>query len=211
MRIRLLLAAALTLALAAALPTASSAATKKRSCSAKGAETVAKNRYVRVYTLAGRRGTDEIARLYACLRKTNRRVRLDTASDDGYVSAQTFDTVRLNGRFVAWQHSEYDGSCKDQCPPGYDQTPVELRVANVRTRKVKRVDGSLGEGDALVVTRRGAIAWIEPGDPVSVRAVDADGRRVLDEGDDIDGGSLRLSGSTVSWIAGGAPMSAVLR
>ena len=211
MRIRSLTAAVLLLALAAAIPSSSSAATKKRSCGAKASKTVAKNRYARVFTKSGNASQDEVRRLYGCLYSNGRRVRLDTATDDEYVTAQTFNAVKLNGRFVAWQHSEYDGSCKDACPPGYDQTPVELRVHNLRTRKTKRRDGNLGEGRALVVTRKGAIAWIEPGTPVRVRAHDADGPRDLYAGDDIDGGSLALRGSTVGWIAGGNPMSAELR
>lgn len=184
---------------------------RKPSCVVRRSKTVAQNRFARVYTLAGRPGTDEVGRLYGCLRSNNRKVRLDTAYDDDYVTAQAYNAVKLNGRFVAWQHSSTDLSCKADCPPGYEPTKIDLRVTNLRTRKKRIVDGTLGEGSALVVTRTGALAWIQPGSPVSVRADDADGSRVLYSGDDIDGGSLSLSGGTVAWIAGGTPMSATLR
>lgn len=214
MRIRLLIAAAALAALAA--PSAASAdavgaAAKKRTCVAKGSKTVAKNRYARVFTVPGRADRDEVARLYGCMHSVNRRVRLDTATDDGYVSSQSFNAAKLNGKFVAWQHTSADISCKADCPPGYSGVYAELRVANLRTKRVRSFVGSLGEGDALVVTRRGAIAWIEPGFPVSVRAADSGGERVLYAGDDIDGGSLELRGSTVTWVAGGAARSATLR
>jgi hypothetical protein len=211
MRLHAIAPAALILALVAALPATAPAATKERSCAAKGSKTVAKNRLARVYTRPGRRGTDQVGRLYGCLRSTGRPLRLDTALDDEYVTAQAYNAVKLNGRFVAWQRSSYDASCKADCPPGYETTKVSLRVANLRTRRKRAVEGNLGEGTALVVTRTGAIAWIQPGSPVSVRAADADGSRVLYAGDDIDGASLSLRGSTVGWIAGGTPMSAELR
>ena len=214
MRIRPLMAAALVLALAAAIPSSSSAATKKHSCAAKASKTVAKNRYARVFTKSvtgGNAEIDEIQRLYGCLYSNGKRWRLDTARDDEYVSSESYNAIKLNGRFVAWQHSGYDASCKADCPDGYNESSVELRVANLRRKRIKEVDGSLGEGTALVVTRTGAIAWIQPGSPVAVKAFDAGGARDLYAGDDIDGGSLSLRGSSVRWIAGGNPMSATLR
>jgi hypothetical protein len=211
MRLRLLLAAAFVLAFAAAIPSSSPAAAKKKpSCSVKQSKTVKKNRFVRVYTVAGRPGSDETERLYACLRSTGRKTKLDTQYDDEYVTLQHYNAVKLNGRHVAWQHRSEDFSCKADCPPGYNPVSIDLRVANVRTRKKRVVEGDLGQGTALVVTRTGAIAWIQPGTPVSVRASDADGTRVLYAGDDIDGSSLSLSGNTVAWIAGGQTRSAVL-
>jgi hypothetical protein len=211
MRLRLLLAAAFVLAFAAAIPSSSSAATsKKHRCTAKGAETVKKNRYGRVFTTPGRDG-EIVARLWGCLYKAGRRVPLDTALDDDYVTQESFNAVKLNRNRVAWQHTRVDISCKADCPPGYDPDSAELRVANLRTRRIRTVPGELGEGTALVVTRTGAIAWIQPGTPVSVRASDADGTRVLYAGDDIDGGSLSLSGNTVAWVAGGQTKSAPLR
>lgn len=217
MRIRLLLPAAAVVALVAAPAPASAdpalgaAATKR--CSAKGSKTVVKNRFARVFTKSPNPDTatdDEVQRLYGCLYSNGRRWRLDTARDDELYSSASYNAIKLTGRFVAWQHSEYDGSCKDQCPPGYNPSKTHLRVANLRKRRIKRVDGNLGEGTALVVTSTGAIAWIQPGSPVSVRKADADGTDVLYEGDDIDGGSLTRSDRTVAWVAGGRAMSATL-
>jgi hypothetical protein len=181
------------------------------SCSVKRSKTVVQNGFARVYTVAGRPGSDETERLYACLRSNNRKVRLDTSYDDDYVTAQAYNAVKLNGRHVAWQHRREDFSCKADCPPGYNPVSIDLRVVNVRTRKTRVVDGNLGQGTALVVTATGAIAWIQPGSPASVRASDANGTRVLYAGDDIDAASLSLSGDTVTWTAGDQARSAVLR
>lgn len=197
--------------LLAALPASAAAGTtKKKRCTAKQAKTVAKNRYARVFTTPGRKG-DEVQRLYGCLYRANRRVLLERATDDEYVSSTSFNAVKLNRNRVAWQYTAIDISCKADCPPGYTGESSALKVANLRTRRKRAVDGTLGEGTALVVTRTGAISWIQPGSPVSVRASDADGQRVLYAGDDIDGGSLSLSESTVAWRAGGQVMSAELR
>jgi hypothetical protein len=204
------LTALMAVALLAALPASGAeAATKKKPCKAKNATTVAKNRYARVFEKPGR-GADETGRLYGCVYKQNRRFLLDVASDDGYVLSESYTAVTLNRTRVAWEHESVDISCKADCPPGYDPESTDIRVVNLRTRKQKTYGGEVA-GDALVVTRTGAIAWFQPGSPTSVRAVDADGARTLYAGDDIDGGSLSLRGSTVAWMAGGERMTATLR
>jgi hypothetical protein len=71
---------------------------------------------------------------------------------------------------------------------------------------------------AVVVTSGGAVAWIGIGESVishrsvsEVHAFAGRGARLLDSGPAIDAGSLRLSGSTVSWRSSGARRSAKLR
>jgi hypothetical protein len=64
---------------------------------------------------------------------------------------------------------------------------------------------------AVVVTPGGAVGWIAQGGSVihaghgvvEVSKADARGRALLDSGAGIDGRSLRLLGSTVSWRHGG--------
>jgi hypothetical protein len=138
MRIRLLLSALVVLALVPA--GAADAASKPGKCSFKGSTTVAKNRYARVFTRPSH-GGDEIERLYGCLYSANRRVWLDTSSDDGYVASQEFTDVVLDGRFVTWRHTSTDVSCKADCPPDYNPTSEQNMKADLRTRKVSTVPG----------------------------------------------------------------------
>ena len=204
---RTLIGAVTALAILALTAGTADATHSRGKCKARG-ETIAKNDTGRVYE---REEEAEVRTLWGCTWERNRPFVMDVAEGDGFVTSESYDNVILRGRFVAWTFVHEDISCKADCPPGYDPDSAELRVANLRTRRIRTVPGELGEGTALVVTRTGAIAWIQPGSPVSVRADDADGSRVLYAGDDIHGGSLSLSGSTVAWVAGGQPMSAVLR
>jgi hypothetical protein len=131
MRLVLLATAVALLALASA--GSAEAATGK--CAMKGTKTVAKNKYARVFTRPAR-GGDEIERLYGCLYSVNRRVWLDTSSDDEYVTSEEFTDVKLKGRFVTWRHVATDISCKADCPPGYDATTETSLRADLRTRKI---------------------------------------------------------------------------
>jgi len=132
-RIRAVLAAVVVLALAPA--GSAHAATSKGKCSFKGSATVAKNKYACVFTRPSRSG-DEVERLYGCLYSVNRRVWLDTSSDDEYVTSEEFSDVQLKGRFVTWTHISTDISCKADCPAGYDGTSERTLRADLRTRRV---------------------------------------------------------------------------
>ena len=124
--------------LLALAPAGSAHAATPKKCAMKGTKTVAKNRYARVFTRPSR-GGDEIERLYGCLYSANRRVWLDTSSDDGYVTSEEFGDVTLKGRFVTWRHVSTDISCKADCPPGYDGTTERSLRADLRTRKVTTI------------------------------------------------------------------------
>jgi len=67
---------------------------------------------------------------------------------------------------------------------------------------------------AIVVKSDGAVAWIVQSgvDPsgYEVQAVDKTGSRLLASGPEIDPHSLALAGSTLYWLQGGKPVSAVL-
>jgi hypothetical protein len=119
----------------AVVPAGSAHAATEKRCAMKGTKTVAKNRYARVFTRPSR-GGDEVERLYGCLYSVNRRVWLDTSSDDEYVTSEEFSDVVLDGRIVSWKHTSTDISCKADCPPGYDGTTETMRRADLRTRKV---------------------------------------------------------------------------
>lgn len=129
------------------------------SCSVRGSETVAKNRAVRVYTRAVNRG-DETQRLYACTYSDGRKLLLDRASDDFVSTSVEFKQVDLTGRFVAWEHVLTDFSCHAACPPEYDQVQESILVANIRTRKRTRLEGTPRAG-TLAVNSRGRVTWID--------------------------------------------------
>jgi hypothetical protein len=76
-----------------------------------------------------------------------------------------------------------------------------------------------GSTTAIVVKGDGAVAWInetflKSGEKLvlgfEVHAVDSTGSRVLASGPEIERHSLALVGSTLYWMQGGKPMSAVL-
>lgn len=205
MRYRLLVTALLVLALA---PADAGAATT-RTCAVKGSDTVASNRFARVFTVEGR--GDVSARLYGCLHSANRRVALDFAADD-LVTSQSFSAPVLNGRFVAWQHDDTDISCKADCPPGYDPTTERLTIVDLRSKRRRTIDAAV-VGGAIAVSRTGSLAWVGQGDGALVVYAARSGGRTyepLDAGD-IDARSLRLRGTVLSWRNAGVAKSATLR
>jgi hypothetical protein len=165
MRFRVVLAAAAVLALAPAA-SVQAATPKAKRCTAKGAKTVVKDRYARVFAVngPGTQGEDVYRRLYGCLYSTGRRVLLEVSFDDEYVTAGDFSLVQLNGRYVAWARYRFDGSCKAGCPPDYVPTHYDVYVQDLRDRDEAPagVQTSVLASD-LVVTRKGAVAWIEEG------------------------------------------------
>ena len=202
MRLRAVLAAAVVVLAVAPAPSAGAATPKKR-CTAAGAKTVVKNRVARVFSAPYGEGEFTTARLFGCLYSNGRRVLLDQAEDDEYVSSEEFRKVRLNGRFAAWEHESFDISCKADCPPGYQASTTTVHARDLRARRNRSFDGSVS-GQSLVVGARGTPAWLQAaGDRVEVRA----GGDVLDSGA-ID--SLRLRGTTLSWRNAGLAKSAEL-
>ena len=139
--------------------------------------------------------------LVACDRKTRRRTVVASDFDDGYVTSEHYDLLRLRRRFVAL-HDVYTGiSCKADCPPGYEPTTSSIFVLNAHTR-LRREIGA--EPDQLVLAVNGGVAWAErAGSVEEIRAGDSDGSlRMLDSGD-IDPSTLRIELTIASWIKGG--------
>jgi hypothetical protein len=194
---------AVLLAFAVAQP--ASAASKRHSCTAKGAKTVVKDRDARVFTTPGGQGEDTIERLYGCLYSNGTRVLLAESSDDQFTSSALFSNVTLNKRFVAWQFRTEDISCKADCPPDYQPVHVNISARDLKAKRTKRFDGAV-KGKALAVGRKGTPAWLQDaaaGGAVEVHA----GANVLDTGA-ID--TLKLKGTTLSWLNAGAAKSAPL-
>ncbi len=189
-------------------PTADAAAT----CRKAGSQTVAQNRTARVYSVAVASSDNYvIARLYGCVRRSGRRVRLAEATDDDIYSSSSWSDVRLAGRFVAWSYRSDDVSCKANCPPDYSPTRRSIHLYDLRRRTSRSIAERVSDG-ALVLTTFGALAWateFATGDVV-VRASDAEGLRTLDRGE-IAPSWLRLDGAALHWTNAGQARSARLR
>ena len=166
----------------AAIPAAASGAGKRHACRPKGATTVAKTRSARAYERDGN--------VYACLFSTGRSRLLDE-NDDLYNSVYP---VSLAGRFVAWGFT-HTPECKADCPPGTTGSGY-LGVMDLRSGRRRTTDAGPA---SLVVTRFGAVAWIDSAR--SVNAWDGAGKRVLDAGP-VTSTKLRLVGSLVLWRSG---------
>lgn len=183
---------------------ASAAGAHHKPCSRKGSKTIASNSHTRVYSVP----TADGSKLYGCLRSADKPRRLFVASDDGYVTSQLYDRVTLTGRFVAWQVTDTDDSCKADCPPGYNPTTKHLDLRDLRKSKTRNVVGEVDPKGKLVVTTGGALAWVEPG--YAIKAFDRAGARTLDTAPTIEPGSLRRHNNDVSWANAGVSRSATL-
>jgi hypothetical protein len=111
---------------------------------------------------------------------------------------------RLAGDFVAF---DYAVCTHNDCTGN-------LRVANLASGRVRksaafRVGGLPAR--AIVVTARGAAAWIRPvNDLFEVRKLDSSGEQLLDSGADVDPSSLAASRSSVYWQRSGSVFTAPL-
>jgi hypothetical protein len=128
--------------------------------------------------------------LFACIRRSGRKVLLDDSYSD----------ARLAGRWVAWQRAGRPGKWR-------------IAVHDLRTGKERLVDGHVA-AQALLLTARGTIVWPQLNEGAAETPLFANdtvaGGRLL-EGASVDPASLRLAGRRVSWLSGGEPRSAVVR
>jgi hypothetical protein len=179
-RILCVLVAAIALAAAAAPAPAA------QSCRLPGGRTVATGQIAKLLAIP----TPSGSALFACIRRSGRKVLLD----DSYTDA------RIAGRWVAWQRAGRPGKWR-------------IAVHDLRTGKERLVDGHVA-GHALLLTSRGTIVWPQqkddgPETPLFANDTLAGGR--LLDGTSVDPASLRLAGRRVSWRSGGEARSAVVR
>jgi hypothetical protein len=156
------------------------------SCHLPGGRTVATGRIAKLIALPTPSGSV----LYACIRRSGRKVYLD----DGYANP------RIAGRWVAWQRPGHPGKWR-------------IAVHDLRSGKERLVDGH-SAGASLLLSARGTIVWAEQQDaggntPLYSNDVVLGGR--LLDGGAVDPTSLRLAGRRVSWLSDGEPRSAVVR
>jgi hypothetical protein len=217
MRVPAILIASLVLTLIATAP----AAAAKSSCARKGSKTVARTPEMRVYTVRSvdRVAEEEVVRLYGCWSADgSKRWLAENVESDYDGSGSGFGDVRAAGRYVAWLAWDFDGSCKADCPPGYDQSNEAMVVYDLRRGRVLRrsdlPDHTTYRSGSLALTQRGGIAWLTSaetlGSAPDLAALDRDGRRVLDSGN-IEPASVRAEISIVSWVRDGVEHFARLR
>lgn len=169
-----------------ALAAAAGPAAAAPSCRLPGGRTVATGAVAKLIAVP----TPDGSALYACIRRTGRKVALDDSFADAHVA----------GRWVAWQRAGRSGRWR-------------IAVHDLRTGKERLVIGHVA-AHSLVLTARGSIAWAEQLDDSTATPLYANevavGGRLLDGGD-VDASSVDIAGRRVSWVSGGVERSAVLR
>src|SRR6476659_2762853 len=161
MRIGVVLVA-LSLA-AVAAPAAASAAP----CRVPGGKVIATDPVARLITIP----TPDGAALYACIRRSGRKVPLD----------DSFSDARLTGRWVAWQRAGRPGHWR-------------IAVHDLRTGHERLVDGHVA-AHSLGLSARGSIVWAqkqEAGTATLFANEVGTGGRLLDDGA-VDARSVELA------------------
>ncbi len=171
-------------------------------CAPPHARTIAKDRYIRVYSLGGK--VSRQGGTYACLLRRGSTVVLARPRQ---FRPDSIDHVALAGTIVAYTDSTH----------GVDTGSTDIVVVNVASRRtLLTIPGVGGFVDAcvisfrdvtdLVVTYRGSVAWIvRKGTRCTTATTEVHSARtsgayaLLEEGPAIAPGSLRVSGQTVSW------------
>jgi hypothetical protein len=160
-------------------------AAQAASCRVPGGRTVATGRLAKLIAVP----TPEGSALFACIRRTGRKVALD----------DSFTDARLAGRWVAWQRAGAGGKWR-------------IAVHDLRSGKERLVNGHVA-AHSLGLTTRGSIVWAQQQDnsvdtPLYANELDAGGR--LLDGGAVDASSVDLAGRRVSWLSAGVHRSAIL-
>jgi hypothetical protein len=134
--------------------------------------------------------TPEGTALFACVRRSGRKVALD----------DSFSDARVAGRWVAWQRMAANGKWR-------------IAVHDLRSGNERLVNGHVA-AHSLALTTRGSIAWAQQQDSSADTPLYANelgtGGRLLD-GAAVDATSVELMGRRVSWLSGGEQHAAILR
>jgi hypothetical protein len=168
------------------LAVAASQADAAPACRVPGGRTVATGRVAKLIAVP----TPEGAALFACIRRTGRKIALD----------DSFSDARVAGRWVAWQRAGGEGRWR-------------IAVHDLRTGKERLVIGHVA-AHSLGLTTRGSIVWAQQqhssaDTPLYANEPSAGGR-LLDSGA-VDATSVQLAGRRVSWLSGGQTRTALVR
>jgi hypothetical protein len=196
---------------------AADGAARQRRCAPRRSRTVAATAGARVFELANNE-------MYACRYNRPRRVFVGT-TDDCSDDSIGRDHV-LAGRYVAYVSQECRVTTDDETVLVYDlNTGRRLHAGAAATGESTQPafrQGALVRG--MVMNSKGSVAWIGvydgDGQPDTVAAelqvwradrVTGLNGELIDQGADIDPGSLALAGDTVYWRDGPTAQSATLR
>jgi hypothetical protein len=198
-------------------PSAPAVAAGATRCPPASARVIAHGGAVRVYTLGAR--TPASTRIEACLTGRGTRMTL-LAPVKGSPLHRSLGGFAFAGTKLAYVQDEF----------GVDSGSLSIVVVDIARRRVLRtlrgvggyVDAGIGGSSNVadvVLTAKGSVAWITEthgphGTPrltVAVHAATATGAiRTLDEGSDIEAGSLTLSAGMVAWSRAGVERRAPL-
>lgn len=172
--------------LAVAMLTATASAAQAPSCRVPNGRVVATGSVARLIAVPTTSGSA----LFACIRRSGRKVALDYSYAD----------ARLAGRWVAWQRPGRSGKWR-------------IVVHDLRSARERLVIGHVARR-SLQLTTRGSIAWAQeqdgsPATPLYANEVEAGGR--LLDGGAVDAASVDLARRRLRWLSGGEPRSAMLR
>jgi hypothetical protein len=156
------------------------------SCRLPAGRTIASDSIAKLIRIPTPRGSV----LYACIRRSGRKIVLDENATD----------PRLTGRWVAWQRPGSGGRWR-------------IAVHDLRTGRERLVDGHVAE-HSLGLTARGTVVWAQEQDETSATPLYANdvasGGRLLDGGA-VDATSVRLRGRTVTWVSAGQSRTTTVR
>jgi hypothetical protein len=215
--IRGALVACLAVLGALAFSPSGAAATRAPGCPPASAHVLARGRSLRVYSLGSR--TPASTRIEACVTGRGRRMTL-LAPAKGSGLRRSLGGFAFAGTKLAYVEDQF----------GVDSGSLNIVVVDVAHRRVLRVlrgvggyvdAGILGSSQIgqVVLGASGSVAWIteahgpraNPTLAVAVHAASLTGAiSTLDEGPDIEFGSLTLSGTQLGWRHGGAERHAPL-
>ena len=156
------------------------------SCSIPGGRVIGSSNVARLISLP----TPQGAALFACIRRSGRKLALD----------DTYSDARITGRWVAWERAGRPGHWR-------------IAVHDLRTGKERLVSGHVA-AHSLGLTARGSIVWAQqldtgPQTPLFANEAGQPGR--LLDGGEVDATSVRLSGRRVRWFSSDVLRSALVR
>jgi hypothetical protein len=173
----------LTALLAISATAALAAPAEAASCRIPAAHVIARGKVAKLLSVP----TPDGAALYACIRRSGRKVALDIG----------FANARLSGRWVAWQR--------------HAGGKWRIDVHDLRTGRERLIDGHAADR-ALLLTTTGTAVWAQRFDTeVGIYANDLrTGGHLLGRGE-IQPSTLRLRGRRVSWKAADGDYTADVR
>jgi hypothetical protein len=182
-------------------------------CALRHSHTVLETGYARVYRRYGL--------AYGCLFSRGKKVTLGSYSQpDDLVSNHGQRNFAAAGRYVA-----FEDYTVGQSGARYLIKTVDLKTGRLRFSVPDgRLPSSVQDGEShglgpttdVVLRATGGTAWITKDAYASetryeVHKRDADGSALLDQGSQVEPGSLRLQASTLAWTSAGVRRSATLR